>query len=169
MNEQGPGEEQLVKIPGACWAYERGDMKNFLEVESVAQQIPSNPYVGKDYFSSKYCHCNEKLFIVTWESPKPWRTGMLYDLSAQSVLSQELVLFASPSCPRQVIPQPGKKENCITWLTQPGRHLGCLHQSVQGTDLYHVPQKAEIVVCHFLLTNAEYLNKFWIWKVSSLV
>lgn len=32
--------------------------------QSVVQQIPSNLYVSKDYFSSKYCHCNNKLFIV---------------------------------------------------------------------------------------------------------
>lgn len=49
-----------------------------------------------------------------------------YDLSAQPGVS-----VASPDCLRQVIPHPGKNENGIAWLTQPGRHLGCLHQNVQ--------------------------------------
>lgn len=88
----------------------KGDRKNCLKVESVSKQIPSNPYASKDYFSSKYCHCNKEFFIVKLESPKLWCTGILCDLSAQFVLTWELVLFASPDCLGPVIPHPRKRE-----------------------------------------------------------
>lgn len=59
------------------------------------------------------------------KSPKPWHTGMLHDLSAQSVLRQELVVFASPDCLGQVIAHPGKKEK-LHYLANTGRETPCL-------------------------------------------